>query len=124
MKTGISKNPRKWTPTRIETWAMPGIPDVLLCDDKGEFHFIELKATAGNAVDLRPHQVAWLSNHSHASVWVLIRKLETKTKPQSIYLYHGRESVDLKLEGLKTAPLYYSEGDFDWNTILSLISPE
>lgn len=103
---------------------MPGIPDVLLCDDKGKFHFIELKATAGNAVDLRPHQVAWLSNHSHASVWVLIRKLETKTKPQSIYLYHGRESVDLKLEGLKTAPLYYSEGDFDWNTILGLISPE
>tara|TARA_R110000803_G_scaffold44729_2_gene94595 strand:- start:69 stop:380 length:312 start_codon:yes stop_codon:yes gene_type:complete len=102
---------------------MPGIPDVLVCDDAGHFHFVELKATTGNVVDLRPHQVAWLTNHSIASVWVLVRKLATKTQPQKIYLYHGREAMDLKMEGLKVGPLYYAEGDFDWDTIMGLISP-
>jgi len=102
---------------------MPGIPDVLACDDAGHFHFIELKATTGNVVDLRPHQVAWLTKHSIASVWVLVRKVATKTQPQKIFLYHGREAMDLKMEGLKVGPLYYAEGDFDWDTIMGLISP-
>jgi hypothetical protein len=31
--------------------------------------------------------------------------------------------MDLKMEGLKVEPLYYSEGDFDWNLIMDLISP-
>ena len=123
MKAGVAKTPRTWRMTRIETWAMPGIPDVLACDDAGAFHFIELKATAGNAVDLRPHQVAWLTTHSHASVWVLVRKLATKTLPQRIYLYHGRLAMELKMEGLKVVPLYYAEGDFEWGTIMGLISP-
>jgi len=123
MKAGISKHPRSWKTTRIETWAMPGIPDVLTCDDQGQFHFIELKATTGNVVDLRPHQVAWLTNYGHASVWVLVRKVATKLKPQKIYLYHGREAMDLKMDGLSVPPLYYAEGDFDWEAILDLISP-
>ena len=102
---------------------MPGILDVLACDDAGNFHFIELKATTGNVVDLRPHQVAWLSNHAMASVWVLVRKVATKTQPQKIYLYHGGDAVDLKMIGLRVEPAYYSEGDFDWNLIMDLISP-
>jgi Holliday junction resolvase len=102
---------------------MPGVPDVLACDEQGRFHFIELKATKGNAVDLRPHQVAWLSNYGYASVWVLVRKAATKTQPQKIYLYHGSSAMDLKMEGLSVDPVYYAEGDFDWEAILSLISP-
>jgi len=31
---------------------MPGVPDVVLCDESGNFHFVELKATMTNAVDL------------------------------------------------------------------------
>jgi len=102
---------------------MPGIPDVLVCDDAGHFHFVELKVTTAKVVDLRPHQVAWLTNHSIASVWVLVRKAATKTQPQKIYLYHGREAMDLKMSGLKVEPLYYCEGNFDWDTIMGLISP-
>jgi hypothetical protein len=78
---------------------MPGIPDVLLCDDSGLFHLVELKATAGNAVDLRPHQVAWLSRHAEASVWVVVRKVATEIRPQKMYLYHGRDAMDLKMAG-------------------------
>ena len=123
MKLALAKSPRTWKTTRIETWAMPGVPDVLACDEQGRFHFIELKATKGNAVDLRPHQVAWLSNYGYASVWVLVRKAASKTQPQKIYLYHGSSAMDLKMEGLKVDPVYYAEGDFDWEAILSLISP-
>ena len=123
MKTGMQKSPRTWKNTRIETWAMPGIPDVLCCDENGKFHFVELKATSGNAVDLRPHQVAWLTTHSHASVWVLVRKLQTKTKPQMIYLYPGKDAMDLKMEGLKVTPVYEGEGEPDWEKIMGLISP-
>jgi len=102
---------------------MPGVPDVLLCDEDGNFHFVELKATAGKAVDLRPHQVAWLSNHAHASVWVLVLKKKTKNLPQMIYLYPGNAAMDLKLEGMAVSPLYLAEGAPDWETILGLISP-
>jgi hypothetical protein len=31
--------------------------------------------------------------------------------------------MDLKLEGLKVAPVYFSDEDFDWVKIMSLISP-
>ena len=123
MKVGLAKNPRSWKATRIETWAMPVIPDVLVCDDAGHFHFVELKATTGKAVDLRPHQVAWLTNHGHASVWVLVRKLAAKKKPQKIFLYHGRDAMDLKMEGLKVQPIYYAEGECDWDIVLGLMSP-
>ena len=123
MKTGLKQSSRKITATRLETWAMPGVPDVLLCDEDGNFHFVELKATAGKAVDLRPHQVAWLSNHAHASVWVLVLKKKTKNLPQMIYLYPGSAAMDLKLEGMAVEPLYLGEGAPDWETIWGLISP-
>ena len=53
MKTGMEKTERNIKATRLETWAMPGVPDVVLLDEFGNFHFVELKATAGNAVDLK-----------------------------------------------------------------------
>ena len=102
---------------------MPGVPDVLLCDEDGDFHFVELKATGGKAVELRPHQVAWLSNHAHASVWVLVLKKKTKTLPQRVLLYPGSAAMDLKLDGMAVEPLFECEGDPDWEIILGLISP-
>ncbi len=123
MKTALKKSSRRISSTRLETWATPGIPDVLLCDEKGNFHFVELKATSGKAVDLRPHQVAWLSNHKNASVWVLVKKLQTKNEPEQIFLFHGRDAVDLKLEGLKVEPVIHQKENFDWNSIFSLICP-
>ena len=122
LKTGLKQSQRKITATRLETWATPGVPDVLLCDEKGLFHFIKLKATAGHAVDLRPHQVAWLSRHAHSSVWVLVLKLKTKNDPEQLYVYPGGAAMDLKLEGLKVEPLYHSVTPIDWAFVLSLIT--
>ena len=123
MKTGMEKSKRNIRATRLETWAMPGVPDVVLCDELGNFHFVELKATAGNAVDLRPHQVAWLTTHGHGSVWVLVRKQKTKNAPEQTYLFAGGDAVDLKMEGLTVEPIHHGEGRADWTAILSLICP-
>jgi len=123
MKVALKQSTRTWTPTRLETWAMPGIPDVLLCDDKGLFHFVELKVTSRQAVDLRPHQVAWLTKHNNASCWVITLKKKAKTRPQKIYLHQGRDAMDLKMDGLKTPALYWAEDGIDWETIFNLISP-
>jgi len=127
MKTALGKSKKKIEHTRLETWAMPGVPDVVLCDESGNFHFVELKASTTNAVDLRPHQVSWLSRHKHASTWVLVLRIAdrgTRTKaptPESISLYHGSEAMDLKFDGLKVEPVYRSEGKADWDRILDLI---
>lgn len=123
MKTGMEKTGRNLRATRLETWAMPGVPDVVLCDELGRFHFVELKATAGNAVDLRPHQVAWLTNHGHASVWVMVRKLKTKTRPEQLFLFDGAEAVDLKMQGLACEPVFEVTGAVDWDLVFSLICP-
>ena len=123
MKTGMEKTERNIKATRLETWAMPGVPDVVLLDEFGQFHFVELKATAGNAVDLRPHQVAWLTNHGHGSVWVMVKKHKTKNLPEQFFLYKGADAVDLKMEGLKVEPYHHVEGRVDWSEIFSLICP-
>ena len=127
MKTALEKSKRKIEHTRLETWAMPGVPDVVMCDESGNFHFVELKASTTNAVDLRPHQVSWLSRHKHASTWVLVLRIAdrgTRTKaptPESISLYRGSDAMDLKFDGLKIDPVYRSDGVVDWDRILDLI---
>jgi hypothetical protein len=112
------------TTTRLETWATPGIPDVAVCDEVGKFHFVELKATAGNAVELRPHQVAWLSNHARASVWVAVQRLETKNDPKQFYLFHGSKAIDLRFEGLKVEPDYHAVWPPNWEEVWGLICPK
>jgi len=119
----MEKTGRNIKATRLETWAMPGVPDVVLLDEFGQFHFVELKATAGNAVDLRPHQVAWLTNYGHGSVWVMVKKHKTKNLPEQFFLYKGADAVDLKMEGLKVEPYHHVEGRVDWSEIFSLICP-
>lgn len=124
MKEALAKTTRNLTTTRIETWAMPGVPDVMVCDENGAFAFVELKATAGKAVDLRPHQVSWLSNHSRASVWVAVQKLESKNEPKQFFLFHGSKAVDLKFEGLAVEPDYHSVWPPDWEKVWGLICPK
>ena len=73
IRDGAKKLDRKLVLTRLETWLTAGIPDLLVCDEQGGLHLIELKVTKGNTVDLRPHQ--GLPNiHSHASTWVLVKR--------------------------------------------------
>ena len=115
---------RKLNWTRLETWAMPGVPDVVLQDASGNFHFIELKPTGSNAVDLRPHQVSWLSKHSHGSVWVLVRQQRTNMDNPKLLLFAGGDAVELKMEGLtKVEPLFECDSPFNLDAVLDLSCP-
>ena len=115
---------RKLNWTRLETWAMPGVPDIVIQDASGNFHFIELKHTGSNAVDLRPHQVSWLSKHSHGSVWVLGRQQRTNMDEPKLLLFAGSDAVGLKMEGLtKIEPIFECDSPFNWDALLDLICP-
>ena len=48
--------------TRLESWAMPGVPDVYGIHD-GISVFVELKVTRSNKINLSPFQKNWLYNH-------------------------------------------------------------
>jgi Holliday junction resolvase len=48
--------------TRLESWAMPGVPDVYGIQD-GISVFVELKVTRSNKINLSPFQQNWLYNH-------------------------------------------------------------
>ena len=123
MRTQLTNSPRKWIPTRIESWASSGFPDLFLCDDHGRFHTVELKHTFTNRVDLSPHQVSFHVAHKHASSWILIKREWAKKKGSIIYLYHASHSVDVKMEGLETKPARSWENLIDWTPLLNYISP-
>ena len=48
--------------TRLESWAMPGVPDVYGIQD-GISVFVELKVTRSNKIGLSAFQKNWLYNH-------------------------------------------------------------
>jgi hypothetical protein len=118
-----STKAKSWTTTRIETWATPGVPDVDICDERGLFHKVELKVADGNKVELRPHQVAYLTRHQHASVWILVKKGLTLKDDYELFLYHGRQAVDVRMDGLKTRPVLHLPGLDDWTPIFETIAP-
>ena len=112
----------KWILTRIETRLTPGIPDVLLCDEAGTFHFIELKYTTSNVVALSPHQVSWLTKHSHSKSWIIVRKGDRRGKgDRETFLYPALEAMDLRMDGLVREPLYHCGKQVPWDEIFDLI---
>jgi len=115
VKEAAQRVNRKLLLTRIENWVGAGIPDVVLCDSSGYFHFVELKYTTSNRVDLRPSQVAWLTKHRHASCWILIKKQAKPTERAEMFLYKAEDAVDLKMEGMKDMkPVFRCSQPFKW----------
>ena len=92
-----------------------GIPDLLICDDKNLFHFVELKVTRGNVVKLSANQISWLTRYENASTWVLVR-----TKDE-IYLYSGKQAVDLRIRGLQLEPIFKTSTPFERQKLFRLI---
>lgn len=124
MKSGAKKlKDRKLTLTRIENWAVAGMPDVMICDEKGFFHFVELKFCKANAVGLRPQQIAWLTKNSHSSSFVLIKQQSKAENKAVVSLYNASQAIDLASDGLKTEPVYRKYSPFKWSEIFNLICP-
>jgi hypothetical protein len=108
--------------TRLETWATPGIPDVIIQDENGLFHFVELKHTGGRAIELSPHQITWMDNHKNGSAWILVRR-STKKEKDTIRVYHASKAIDARMEGIKCPPNLLVEEPFSWDEIMGLICP-
>ena len=106
---------------RIENWAGMGFPDVFV-NAGGSFHLIELKVSHHNAVSLRPHQVAFHTKHSNGSIWILVKQLD-KSRPRhaKLFVYHGRQAVDVANKGLKTDPICSIDTGDDWDKIFKTI---
>jgi hypothetical protein len=92
-----------------------GLPDLLICDHKHKFHFVELKYTKFNAVNLSPNQISWITLHKGASVWILVKSTK------GLHLYRADQAVELKEQGLKLEPLFFCPEPFDWENLFRLI---
>ena len=106
---------------RIETGATgSGVPDVNGCA-KGQEFWIELKEIhSGNALTLRPMQVAWIAKRAQygGQVFVLARKNEV------IKLFHvdgllgAKELID---EGFKKKALVKLVPPYDWEALTAAL---
>ena len=123
LKSASKRSTRNLILTRIENWAGQGIPDLLICDELGLFHFVELKFVKANSVNLSPHQVAWLTRHKQGSAWILIKKQNNPTTTAELYLYKATQAIDLKMNGLKTEPKEVWKAPFEWEKVWDLICP-
>jgi len=123
LRAASKRSKRKLILTRIENWASQGIPDLLICDETGKFHFVELKFVKANAVNLSPHQVAWHIRHKHSSCWTIIKKQNKPDSDPVLFLYHAEQAMDLKANGLKTEPKLHQEKKFVWDDVFDLICP-
>ena len=115
LRKAVGRLPKDILLTRIENWMTLGIPDLMICDDKNQFHFVELKVTSGNVVKLSANQISWLTRYENASTWVLVR-----TKDE-IYLYSGKQAVDLRIRGLQLEPIFKTSTPFEWQKLFRLI---
>ena len=118
---GLSSTSRKIETTRLESWAIPGVPDVLLCAESGRFSFLELKATKRRAgkVDLSPHQCSWLSRHSGGPVFIVVRDPSL-----AISVYAGADAVSLRMDNRAAVEaLAVFKAPYDWDEFFQLTCP-
>tara|TARA_R100001143_G_C3340447_1_gene123969 strand:+ start:466 stop:822 length:357 start_codon:yes stop_codon:yes gene_type:complete len=107
--------------TRLESWAVPGVPDVLLCAESGRFSFLELKVVRDGSrkLALSAHQCAWLSRHAGSPSFVVVRD-----RSLAISVFDGAAAVDLRMDGFSAvAPLAVFEEPYDWEEFLKLTCP-
>ena len=101
----------------MESWASLGVPDVLVCDDDGAFHLVELKSITGYAAKLSAHQVSFFVKHQDANAWIWIHKSGGVKAPQ-VFVYHGSQVMELAEKGVKAEPCgVWDEAGIDWNEV-------
>jgi hypothetical protein len=114
---------RRFELTRIENSAVPGTPDVMVCDDRGDIHLVELKVCTANAVRLSPHQIAFLTRHAHARAWIIVKRTP-RSGTASVLVYRGADAVALAECGLRGAdPVAEFTHPVDWRAVWQTLSP-
>lgn len=112
-----------WVP--CETWSTgQGVPDVYYIFPNGKSGWIENKVTAADAVEIGPHQIAWLERHARywGRSFVAVRR-QSKAGPikgaarDELWLCRGADVRHIATQGLAaTKPLgLYSGGPARWS---------
>ena len=92
--------------TRLESWSMPGVPD-LYGIQEGVSLFVELKVTKSNKIALSPFQHNWLYSHylQGGRSFIMLQTLGQRALYIfPCYLLHSASSITLK-----SAPHYRVE---------------
>ena len=103
----------KWS--RIESWAVPGIPDLLGYHDSCGFFTVELKVTSTKKVRFSPHQILFHSTHTKRN-FILVQ-LSEKASSRSIKLYGSSSILGLLTDHRETPCLALD----DWARINRLL---
>ena len=80
----------KWS--RIESWAVPGIPDLLGYHDSCGFFMCELKIQTGNKIHFSPHQRMFHITRTNRN-FILVQEASSR----SVKLYPSSAIHDLQL---------------------------
>ena len=121
LTTGLKTSNRTLELTRLESWATPGVPDVLCCAEDGSFSFIELKVIHGKSrkVALSAHQVSWQTRHGHANTFIVVRSSDL-----ALRVYLGAHSADLCMDGIGSVEAVETFLEpYNWQKFWQLTAP-
>ena len=105
----LKKNTPEIRWSRIESWAVPGIPDLLGYHDSCGFFTVELKVTSTKKIKFSPHQILFHSTHTKRN-FILVQ-LSPKGSPRSIKLYGSSSILGLMNDVRETPCLALNDWD-------------
>ena len=111
----LKKNTPEINWTRLESWAAPGVPDVIGYHDSCGLFMVELKLARGPKVVFSPHQILWHQTHQKRN-FILVGQAE-KASPRSVKLYQSSSILGLLSDHRETPCLALD----DWAHIQRLL---
>ena len=99
----VKKHFKDFSLIRLENNSLLGTPDLLGYNNSGHFFTIELKVTQGKKLKFSPHQIAFHVKHPH-NTFIIAEALGPCSK-KLIYMYSGKQILELEACGLKLEPL-------------------
>ena len=103
----------KWT--RVESWASPGVPDLIGYHDSCGLFMVELKLARGPKVVFSPHQILWHQTHQKRN-FILVGQGQD-AGPRSIKLYGSSSILGLLTDIREVPPVAQN----DWGHIISCL---
>ena len=101
--------------TRLESWASPGVPDLLGYNDKCGFFLCELKVSKTDRVQFSPHQKLFHLTRTKRN-FILLKTLD----PRSVKLYESSVIRDLLLADREARCLALDDWDHIQRLLLGL----
>jgi hypothetical protein len=99
----VKKHFKDFSLIRLENNSLLGTPDLLGYNNSGHFFTIELKVTQGKKLKFSPHQISFHVRHPH-NTFIIAEALGPCSK-KLIYMYSGKQILELEACGLKLEPL-------------------